>query len=235
MTTKNTYESYILAVWPHPDDVEIGAWGVLTRSAAEGKKNVIIDLTPSQLSTHGDPNTRISESMDAAAHLWVFHRENLMLEDGKICDDCDARMLLVKQIRLHKPEIVLMPWKDDRHPDHECAAELVKNAVFMAWLTKVDVDGLEIHKPRLLMYYMIRQNFSPDIIIPLTEAQYNKKIEAFTTYESQKPTNGRWLEYVQARHIMHGHEIWQKYGEGFKTYSHGIGVESFDNVMNWFF
>lgn len=230
-----TYHSYIMWIGPHPDDVEIWAWGVIAKSSKQGKKNIILDLTPSQLSTHWDIDTRLRESQQAAHVLWVAHRHNLMLEDGKLCDNCVAREEIAHQIRLHKPEIVLIPWKLDRHPDHECTSSLVKNAVFCAGLSKIDLDGLPPHKPRMLLYYMIRQAFDPDLIIPLTDAEYQTKMNAFTCYQSQIQTNSRWEELVHARHVMHGHEIWVRYGEWFKLYSHGIGIDSFDHIKNGFF
>jgi len=224
-----------MAVGPHPDDVEIGAGGVLYKTSHQGKKNIIIDLTPSQMSTHGNIQTRLQESQDAAKVLGVHHRSNLMLEDGHICDDCTSRVELAREIRTRKPEILLMPRREDRHPDHECAAELVKNAVFLAWLSKKDIYWLAPHKPRLLLYYMIRQNIDPDLIIPLTEIEYTTKMKAFGSYKSQADTNERGLEYVRSRHIVHGHEIGTQYGEWYKLYSHSVGVQSFDDVMSGFF
>lgn len=113
-----------------------------------------------------------------------------MLEDCHICDDCESRIKLAQQIRKWKPEIVLMPRKHDRHPDHECAAELVKNAVFLAGLSKKQIYGLAPHKPRLLLHYLIWQNQDPDLILPLSQESYDKKIEAFEAYRSQQQTNG---------------------------------------------
>ena len=235
MKQTSTYDTYILAIWPHPDDVEVGAWWALIKSAGQGKKNVILDLTPSQLSTHGDVETRLAEAQEAAKILGVTERKNMMFEDGSICDNIEWRKKLAREIRLHKPEIIMMPWKEDRHPDHECASQLIKNAVFYAGLRKMDLDGLAPHKPRLLVYYMIRQAFDPDLIIPLTVEEYETKMRAFGAYGSQQKTNDRGHEYVRSRHIMHGHEIGVHYGEWYRMYSHGIGVDSFDDVKNGFF
>lgn len=235
MKSVYSYETHILAIWPHPDDVEVGCGGVLAQSAQKGKRSVIVDLCPSQLSTHGDCETRLQEAVCAAEILWVVHRENLQLQDGTVQDDKDTRLLLAKQIRTRKPEIVMMPWKTDRHPDHEIAATLVKNAVFYAWLQKMDIDGLSPHKPRLLVHYMIRGEFEPDFIVQLDEASFKAKMQAFRCYASQKKTNEWWLEYLEARHVVHGNRIGCRYGEWFKLYSHAVGVTWFDCVMSGFF
>ena len=102
------------------------------QSAMQGKKNIILDLSPSQLSTNGDPVTRQDEALCAAQRLHVEYRENLMLDDGHLVDSPENRKLLAWHIRKWKPEVVLIPWSSDRHPDHEVAAQLVKNTVFYA-------------------------------------------------------------------------------------------------------
>jgi bacillithiol biosynthesis deacetylase BshB1 len=229
------FSSYILAFWPHPDDVEIWCGGVLFRAAQEGKLNHIIDLCPSQLSTRGDTVTRIREADKAGKLLWAHKRENLLLCDGNLCDSYDHRLVVAKKIRQYKPEIVLMPRSFDRHPDHEGTAQMVKNGVFYAWLAKMDCDGLEPHKPRLLLHYMIWFETEPDFIIPLTELEFQKKMEAFQSYQSQSQTNDRGLEYFEARHKLRGASIGAKYWEWYKLYSHKVGIRSLDDVMSGFF
>ena len=229
------FDTHILAFWPHPDDVEIWCSGVLYKTSREWKKNVIIDLTPSQLSTNGTPEQRLKESMQAAKILGVSHRENMMLEDGNICDNCIAREEIATKIRKYRPEIILLPRWEDRHPDHECAAQLVKNAVFYAGLQKIELHWLKPHKPRIMLHYMIRNRFEPDLIISLDENSFERKLEAFAAYRSQKETNWWWDDLIKSRHIIDGHAIWSKYWEWYKLYSHGIWVENFDSVSNWFF
>jgi len=104
------YESYILAFWPHPDDIEAGAGGALITSARAGKRNIAIDLTPSQMSTRWTVETRLQESQDAALLLWLSERKNMHMEDGCIYDTCAYRKKIAHEIRLYKPEIVLIPW-----------------------------------------------------------------------------------------------------------------------------
>jgi LmbE family N-acetylglucosaminyl deacetylase len=105
---------------------------VLYRAANEGKVNHIIDLCPSQLSTRGDTVTRIREAEKAGQILGSAKRENLLLCDGNLCDSYDHRLIIAKKIRQYKPEIVMIPWSFDRHPDHEGTAQMVKNGVFYA-------------------------------------------------------------------------------------------------------
>jgi hypothetical protein len=54
---------------------------------------------------------------------------------------------------------------------------------------------------------MIWYETEPDFIIPLTEAEFQTKIEAFKSYHSQDETNNRGLEYIEARHKLRGAAI----------------------------
>ena len=62
--------------------------------------------------------------------------------NAKVFAGC-ARPLLRPQItavvgvlRRRRPEVVLAPWREDRHPDHAVASELITRAVFLAGVQK---------------------------------------------------------------------------------------------------
>lgn len=118
----------------------MGCGGTLYKTALQGKYNVIIDLTPSQLSTRGTPETRQQEAQEAARILQAYHRENLGLEDLQLQDDDMHRQIIAYQIRKWKPEIIMFPNSVDRHPDHESTAKLIKSSIFVAGLAKYDIQ-----------------------------------------------------------------------------------------------
>lgn len=230
-----TYTSYILAIGPHPDDVEVWAGWILAQSSETGKRNIIIDLTTSQLSTHGDQITRVQEAQQAAQILWVAERINLNLADGTLQADASTIALLVEKIRLYTPEIILFPAAEDRHPDHEATFQIVKKAIFFAWLQKYPQSSLPTHKPRLTLCYQIWHEFTPDVTIALWEEFFAKKMAAFDVYISQEQTNARWREYLVARHVTQGRRIGARYGEWFILPCHGVGVAELDHLMSWCF
>jgi len=106
-----------------------------------------------------------------------------------------------------KPEIVLIPRKEDRHPDHERTAQLVKDAVHDAGLVKIDIGNLKPHKPRLVLHYLIQESVEPDIIVSLSEEAMKHKMQAIQSYRSQKETTSRCYDYIRARHTYHGRQI----------------------------
>ena len=74
----------VLAVGPHPDDVELGCGGTVARLATGGKRLGILDLTAGELGTRGDVTVRAREAEAAARALGVAWRSCLALPDGGI-------------------------------------------------------------------------------------------------------------------------------------------------------
>ena len=122
----------ILAISAHPDDVEVAAGGTLLHHAALGKKVGLLDLTRAELSTRGTVTQRAEEAANAARILGASVRIQLGLADGFFTADQDSLLQLVTQIRTFQPEIILANATDDRHPDHQRAANLVTHAAFLA-------------------------------------------------------------------------------------------------------
>lgn len=226
------FATYILAFGPHPDDVEIGAWWVLAQTSSQWKRNVIVDLTSSQLSTHGDVVTRIYESHQAADVLWVIERVNLWLSDGFLSADDSTVQRIVTLIRQYQPEIVMFPYHADRHPDHEATYQIVKKALFFAGLAKYGWADLPTHKPRLSLCYQIWHELTPDVTIALSDEIFAKKMQAFQSYVSQEPTNEWGIEYITARHITQWRRIGVRYGEWFMLPCHGLGITDLDGLIS---
>ena len=80
----------ILAFGAHPDDVELGAGGILAVHSAAGKKLGIIDLTRGEMGTRGTPELRDEEAKEAGQILGCIIRENLAFSDGKIPTDHES-------------------------------------------------------------------------------------------------------------------------------------------------
>ena len=68
---KNIQEVDIVAVSPHPDDVELACSGTLLKMKSKGYRIAIIDLTQAELSTRGSLTLRQNEAQRAAHILKV--------------------------------------------------------------------------------------------------------------------------------------------------------------------
>jgi bacillithiol biosynthesis deacetylase BshB1 len=217
----------IVAFGPHPDDVELFSGGTVHRMNMLGHTSAIVDLTRGELGTRGTPAGRRREALDAARILGVETRENLDLPDGNIENNVDERVKVVTVLREYRPTIVLAPPPVARHPDHARAAELIRDACYLAGLAKIDT-GQERFVPRKVLHYY-EHLFSdvPDIVVDITES-FGEKMSAIRAHKSQfyRPkqhgpqtylSRKEYLEEVEARSRFFGSLIGVKYGEPFKV------------------
>src|SRR5690606_15954103 len=86
-------------------------------------------------------------------------------------------------LRRLRPEIVLGPTPADRHPDHGRAHHLVRDACFYAGLARRGSGTA--HRPGFVASYMQHDPFSPDFIVPVPAAAWERKLAALDAYSSQ--------------------------------------------------
>ncbi|MCP4728047.1 MAG: bacillithiol biosynthesis deacetylase BshB1 [bacterium] len=216
----------VLAIAPHPDDIEMSCGGTMLKLKDMGYTTAIADLTAGELGTRGSREVREDEAAKAAGILGLSYRVNLDLGDGKLMNNEEDRESVIRIIRESKPELVLAPHRFDNHPDHVQASDLVKDAFFLASLMNVMPD-IEFHRPKGLMYYMCRGVFEPTMIIDVTDF-FEKKMEAVNAFYSQlyqeKSTEPEtplsrpeFRDHLHVRAKFYGKMIGCKYGEPFFT------------------
>jgi bacillithiol biosynthesis deacetylase BshB1 len=206
----------MMALSPHPDDVELCCGGLIAKMHAKGYKIGIVDLTKGELGTEGTAEIRMQEAAKAAEILGVQIRENIDLGDCKLSSGFDEAKRLADVIRQYKPSVLVAPYGDEQHPDHAVGKELAKKAAFLAKLVKVET-GHEAYGVGAVVYYMLHQPFVPSFVVDVTES-YDRKVEAINAYESQ----GRLMSGVEGlrrsielRDQFYGSKIGVKYGEPF--------------------
>lgn len=173
----------ILAIGPHPDDIEIGAGGSLIRWVETGYRVGLVDLTLGELGTKGNADTRRAESAVAAQRIGALFRINLELPDGSLEDSPAARNRLVPILRQCRPEWVLCNLEDSRHPDHAAAARLARSAFFLSRLPKY-LPEHPAHSPGLLAFYLIHESARPSFLVDIS-ATLAAKRELLRAYTSQ--------------------------------------------------
>ena len=82
----------LLAVGPHPDDVELFCGGTLIRAAELGHSTGVLDLTRGERATHGTPEQRAREAAAAAEVMGLRLRENLGLPDAGLEPGASRRL-----------------------------------------------------------------------------------------------------------------------------------------------
>jgi len=178
----------VLAIGAHPDDVELGCGGTISKLVAEGKKVAILDLTRGELGTRGSAETRKLEAAKGAEIMGVSIRENLDLPDGFLENIKEYQLKIVQAIRKFQPDIVLANSIDDRHPDHAKASKLVSDSCFLSGLRKIETSEngnlQEIWRPKYIFNYIQWKEITPDFVIDISEFQ-EQKIKACMAYQSQ--------------------------------------------------
>ncbi len=223
----------LLAFAPHPDDAELYCAGILLAAKAAGKTTAIADLTQGELSTRGNPALRRQETEEASRILNLDARINLGIPDGDIADTPENRWKVIETIRTYAPGTVLLPYPHDRHPDHEHGSRLVKDALFYSGVGKVQGGGthLEPYRPRRAYYYMLTNDFAPDLLVDISGYMEQKRA-AIAAYRSQFHTPGAtddepqtyissqgFMESLEARSRRYGFLAGGDYAEGLKLIS----------------
>jgi len=195
----------ILAVGPHPDDIEFGCAPVLIQEVQKGNQVRIVVLSEGEAGSSGTPEKRVEEAKAAARIMGaeIAFLNNLLDRGG----DCHLRhnpensFVIAREIRQFQPRIVLAPHPDEnQHPDHSAAARLVRDACRLARYGGLkELLDLPSHAIGNLYFYSITQTSlsNPDIVIDTSsiESQWDA---AMACHQSQMKTK-TYLNLVQTR------------------------------------
>jgi bacillithiol biosynthesis deacetylase BshB1 len=194
----------VLAIAPHPDDVEIGCAGLLLALHAAGRRIVLCDMTRGEMGSTGDADTRLAEAAEAARRLGLdpAARRNLGLPDGGLRDDEATGRELVKRIRELRPDVLLAPDPRDAHPDHVAAAAACGRAFFTAGLRRAHPDLGAPWRPRLLVRYPGNDPVEPSFCFDIS-AYVEAKEHVIRAYASQ-------VDLTDRGHLLRGRDVLER-------------------------
>lgn len=174
----------LLAVGPHPDDVELACGGTLRKAVEAGRRVGIVHLTRGEMGTRGTPEERAREAERAAEILGASALHVLDSGDGGLRTGPAEEDALIELLRRYRPEVVLGPPARDRHPDHGRGHRLVEAAVFYAGVANRSPELGEAHRPAATFQYMLHDPFVPDFVIDVSDV-WETRQEAIGAYRSQ--------------------------------------------------
>lgn len=235
MAQSRDYELEIVAFGAHPDDIEICCGGLMVKLSEKGYRTGVVDLTRGELGTGGDVKTREEESAKAGKILGLAERRNLALPDGAINplsgvehesgDSSSQLAKVVGVLRELRPEIVLIPYAKERHPDHVATHGLLVRALFFAGLRHFQATTkTRKYNPRQVLLYPTRYESTPAFVVDIS-AVHTKKIEAIRCYKSQLYREGMKEEEktllasplatraIDARDAYYGAMVGTEFGE----------------------
>ena len=162
----------ILAIGPHPDDIEFGCAPVLIKEGRRGALVHLLVLSRGEAATHGTPEGREQEAQEAAR---VIGAEVEFLDVGGDCrmeDSPSNALAIAGKIREFRPDLVLAPHPmENQHPDHAVVARLTRNACRLArYGGLAQLKAHPSHAVRGLYFYRVTQlvDKPPDIVIDIT-------------------------------------------------------------------
>ena len=172
----------ILALGAHPDDAEVHVGGLLALASDKGLKVAILDLTSGDLGTRGTPESRRTEATEAARILGV---ERLVLDfpDGRFTEEETYRLRLMAELRRLRPKVLFLPPKEDRHPDHERAHRLGREAAFYAGLRAYPCPG-EPFRPEAIAWVGGENPDRPDLVVDVSPV-WGRRMAALDAFGSQ--------------------------------------------------
>jgi N-acetylglucosamine malate deacetylase 1 len=201
----------VLAVGPHPDDLELTCGGTLARLVRQGYRVGMIDLTSGEPTPRGSEETRKKEAEAARKVLGVPVRLNLGLPNRELMDTPQARYILATELRRWRPKVLIATAgrTPAASPDHHQAHLLIEAARFYSQLTKWD-DRFEGTSPYAVPYLVYapfpfdaeQRLWHSSIVIDISET-FEQKMEAVRCFESQFA--GQRL--AQVRHFVAGFNI----------------------------
>ena len=213
----------LLAIGPHPDDIEIGIGGIVAKQAGLGHRVGLCDLTAGEMGSNGTVDERLAEAEAARHVLGAVWRVNLRLPDRAIGTSPDHQRAVASLVRSARPRVVAIPYWTDRHPDHVAASHMVTEGVFSAGLRRYTAEG-DAWKPESVCYYFINDMAVPSFVVDVSD-HYETKRRALachvTQFQPSQPgavatrlTSVRFRQLVESRDAQFGAVAGVEFAEG---------------------
>ena len=216
----------ILAVFAHPDDLELYVSGTMLKMKHLGYRTAALDITRGEMGTRGTVEGRAVEATEAATILDLDVRENLGLPDGHVFVGDEERVKLVRALRRLKPKVILTHQSGDTHPDHDHIATLVRECSRLVAMRNYDGEtGDQKFAPPIVAHAVFSRRVVPTFIVDISDF-LEQRMESIKAHRSQfydpnstEPetmlTGKSYLEDIESRARYFGQLIGVKGGEPF--------------------
>ena len=173
----------ILAIGAHPDDIEFGCGGTLSKYSEQGHKVYMLVLSKGDKG--GNPDVRQKEQEKSARILGAEKLYFGKHVDTEIVQNQELITEIEDFLKDIKPDFIFVHYFDDTHQDHRdlsnstiSATRYIQNVLFYEGPTT--------------------QNFTPNVYVNITSA-LDKKIECLEAHVSQvSKTNIEGLSITEA-------------------------------------
>ncbi|MEM3656632.1 MAG: PIG-L deacetylase family protein [Thermoprotei archaeon] len=211
----------ILAVSPHPDDMEIAAGGYLSLMVASGSTVRLVVVSDGSKGTtqrgvqeRDLAETRKKEQLEAAKILGVSGVEFLGYTDSEVPEPRGIRDRLMGVIRDFSPSLVVtldpyLPY--EAHLDHVHVGKAVMEAVLLHLHPTIGLGTPLSPRPSVAL----AATANPNVIINIDDS-FDVKMRAIRAHESQMDSSGYIVDTIRSLSQVYGRKIGCSHGEPFR-------------------
>ena len=203
----------VVAVAPHPDDLEITCGGTLALLVKQGYRVGMIDLTSGEPTPRGTLALRAAEAEAAREVLGVPVRVNLGLPNRVLMDCPEHRFVVATALRRFRPKLIIVTAgrTPAASPDHHQAQLLVEASRFFSQLTKWDdrFEGTGPYRVPHLVYAPFPfeaevPHWHSTFVMDVSDT-FEQKLRAIQCYQSQFDAE----RFERVKHAVGGHNASQ--------------------------
>ena len=222
----------VLFIVAHPDDPEFGAGGTIARWVRGGTRVTYVIVTDGskgskdrELTSEKLVQVRYAEQRAAAQVLGVAEVVFLGYPDGQVYNTPELRRDLVRQIRLHRPDLVMTHDPTARfighgyinHPDHRAVGDTALDAIFPLARDRFNFpeherEGLSSHT---VFNVLLRPTNEPNEWVDISET-IELKIAALREHRSQISDPAAMATRVRQRAREYAQGMLVEYAECFR-------------------
>ena len=197
----------ILCLAPHPDDIELGCGGTVSKLTELGKEVYYCAFSLCEKSIpKGFSNDILKEELKNSCRKLGISDTNVYQYTFEVREyKRDRQLILEELVKLKneiKPDLVFLPMPNDVHQDHCTISE----------------EGIRAFKKSTILAYEVPWNnffLENNLFIELTEKDLKNKIDALKAYKSQYFRSYASEEFIKSLAIVRGIQGRSKYAETF--------------------
>jgi N-acetylglucosamine malate deacetylase 1 len=198
----------ILVFGAHPDDLEIGMGGTISKLITLGYNIVMVIATLPNFTSADKKDERKLEAKSSAKILGCSTPEFLDLPSEEIVFGRRMVSLIDSLIKKYNTNTVFTQWIGDSHQDHQILTQSVIAA-------SRDINNLYMYETTI-PGGLTEKSFRPQLYVDITKEMENKK-KSLQCFKSQIPRCGPfWIDAIVGRSIYRGYQMNTKYAEAFE-------------------
>lgn len=198
----------ILVFGAHPDDIEIGMGGTITKLVKLGHDVIMVIATLPNFTIADNKDERKLEAISSATILGCNIPEFLDLAQEDIVFGRRMVTLVDSLIKKYNTSTVYTQWIGDSHQDHQILTQSVIAA-------SRDLNNLYMYETTI-PGGLTEKAFRPQLYVDITNEMENKT-KSLKCFKSQNLRCGPfWIDAIVGRSIYRGYQMNTKYAEAFE-------------------